>query len=82
MSYAELGVSKSFRRFAELKNFYYLDAIISELSCRFSISEKIIRFMKPEELFSIPTIDEITLKKIELRTGKMLYYYTGNEEQG
>ncbi|WP_288174865.1 PEP-utilizing enzyme [Sporofaciens musculi] len=80
MSYAELGVSKSFRRFAELKNFYYLDAIISELSCRFSISEKIIRFMKPEELFSIPTIDEITLKKIELRTGKMLYYYNGKEE--
>ena len=79
-SYAELGVSKSIRRFAELKNFYFLDAIISELSRRFFISEKIIRFMKPEELISIRTMDEKTLKKIALRTSKMVYYYNGEKE--
>lgn len=80
MSYAELGVSKSIRRLAELKNFYYVDAIISELSYRFNISENIIRFMKPEELIAIQTIDKATLEEIALRTNKMIYYYNGINE--
>lgn len=79
-SYAELGVSKSIRRFAELKNFYYVDAIISELSHRFNMSENVIRFMKPEELIAIRTIDEAILEKIALRTKKMVYYYNGKNE--
>lgn len=79
-SYAELGVSKSIRRFAELKNFYYVDAIISELSHRFDIAETVIRFMTPEELTSIQTFKETALRKIGLRTNKMIYFYNGERE--
>lgn len=80
ISYAELGVSKSIRRLAELKNFYYVDAIIVELSRKLNIPENVIRFMKPEELIGIQTLDKATLKKIAARTKKMVYYYNGKEE--
>ena len=79
--YANLGVVKSYRRLAELKNFYYLDKILLILSKRFSIPLDTIRFMTPEEVVNIKELSSETLNDIAQRGGTMTYYYKNGEEE-
>ncbi|MGC8621901.1 MAG: PEP/pyruvate-binding domain-containing protein [Caldisphaera sp.] len=48
--YAKIGVVKAYRKYIQIRNFYFLDDLISEISKRLGIKEYIIRRMLPEEV--------------------------------
>ena len=48
--YAEIGAAKLHRRYAQLRNFYYLDMLLAEIARRVGVSEWTIRCMLPEEV--------------------------------
>jgi phosphohistidine swiveling domain-containing protein len=48
--YAEIGAVKLYRRYAQLRNFYYLDLLLAEIAQRLSVSEWTVRCMLPEEV--------------------------------
>lgn len=57
--YPEIGAVKLYRRYAQLRNFYYLDMLLAEIARRLRTSEWTIRCMLPEEIVA------------SLRTGKL-----------
>ncbi|MBQ7678425.1 MAG: hypothetical protein IJT34_01055 [Butyrivibrio sp.] len=74
--YANLGVAKSYRRLAELKNFYYLERMIREMSGRFQVPETAIRFMLPEEIPALATTGAYDPE----RAVAMVYYGKSGKE--
>lgn len=48
--YHNWGMTKSRRRMAQLRNFYFLDMLIDEIAFRNQIPEDYIRFMTPKEV--------------------------------
>jgi phosphohistidine swiveling domain-containing protein/predicted phosphodiesterase len=48
--YGRIGVTKLYRRYGQLRNFYFLDRLIAEFSRRKEISEGQLRSLLPEEL--------------------------------
>ena len=79
--YANLGVAKSYRRLAELKNFYYLDHMIREFSGRFGVPEEAIRFMTPEEIQRLPEQFQSYQAYDPDRCNSMVYYRKGDQEE-
>ena len=73
--YAELAVSKAYRRLAQLKNFYYIDALIHTIALRFNLPESYLRFMLPEEIMLLLQghQDQLDLNHIAKRTENMVY---------
>lgn len=51
--YPAIGAAKLYRRFAQLRNFYYLDLLLGEMARRLDVSEWTIRCMLPEELTAV-----------------------------
>lgn len=51
-AYPEIGAVKLYRRYAQLKNFYYLDMLLAEIARRLDVSEWTIRCMLPEEILA------------------------------
>lgn len=50
--YSEIGATKLLRRYAQLRNFFYLDLLIAEISQRLQATEWQIRNMLPEEIIN------------------------------
>jgi phosphohistidine swiveling domain-containing protein len=48
--YADIGAAKLHRRYAQLRNFYYLDMLLAEVARRVGVSEWTVRCMLPEEV--------------------------------
>ncbi|GHV36506.1 hypothetical protein FACS18949_15980 [Clostridia bacterium] len=79
--YSEFGVSKSIRRLAQLKNFYYLDMIFDEVARRKGLPTDIVRFMLPEEFLNIEKLSDSQITDIHLRCDSMVYFMDGGNEQ-
>jgi phosphohistidine swiveling domain-containing protein len=48
--YAEIGAVKLYRRYAQLRNFYFLDMLLAEIARRLDVSEWTVRCTLPEEI--------------------------------
>jgi hypothetical protein len=48
--YPDIGAAKLHRRYAQLRNFYYLDLLLAEFAQRLGVSEWTVRSMLPEEV--------------------------------
>ncbi len=48
--YSRIGTTKLYRRYIQLRNFYFLDLLISKISENFNVKEEIIRNLLPEEV--------------------------------
>ena len=48
--YANIGLSKLFRRYIQLRNFYFLDKLIHQIGLRMGCEEGMIRCLLPEEI--------------------------------
>lgn len=79
-AYGDFGHLKAFRRLAELKNFFFLDRIITELAIRFEVPEKWLRFMTPEEITKLLQNREPFSEGIVWRATRMLYYAQDEQE--
>lgn len=71
--YNNWGVTKSRRRLAQLRNFYFLDMLIEELAFLKKIPEDYVRFMTPSEIQELFTNDKLPVD-IERRSQSCLYY--------
>lgn len=49
-TYSEIGLAKLFRRFVQLKNFFFLDKLIHQIALRTNYEEGLIRCLLPEEI--------------------------------
>ena len=48
--YGRIGAAKVYRRYVQLRNFYFLDQLIGELASRHGVREGVLRCLRPEEL--------------------------------
>lgn len=78
--YSKLSYLKSFRRLAQLKNFYFLDKLILNISDKYKIPESYIRFMMPSEVIKLLEEDTLPLN-IEDREKGMVYIYQQGKEK-
>lgn len=76
--YNNWGATKSRRRLAQLRNFYFLDMLIEELSYRKRVPEDYIRFMTPAEVKDL-FLHDILPSGIEYRPKSCLYYLDEND---
>ncbi len=74
--YTNIGITKSYRRLVELKNFYYTDLILNEISQRVDLDESILRFMAPNELIE----PKKHIKEAIERSKNMVFYINNGEE--
>lgn len=80
-AYAELGVVKSYRRLAELQNFYYLDRMLDEIAKRVNKDRRFLRFMTPEEIVGINGLTYEEWKLVEQRITQMKYIIEDGKEK-
>lgn len=76
--YQNWGMTKSRRRMAQLRNFYFLDMLIEEIAFRNQIPEDYIRFMTPTEVKEL-LLHHILPPDIERRSSSCLCYLNENE---
>jgi phosphohistidine swiveling domain-containing protein len=70
--YAEIGATKLYRRYAQLRNFYYLDMLLEDIAERLGIDEWTVRCMLPEEVMSSLAGDQRPISSaLERRSGCM-----------
>jgi len=78
--YPEIGSVKLLRRYAQLRNFFYLDLIIFEIARRLNLSEWHVRNMLPEEIISALKTGHVSNEI--LRRSDNCVYYTINGDEG
>lgn len=71
--YHNWGMTKSRRRMAQLRNFYFLDMLIEEIAFRHQIPEDYIRFMTPAEVKKL-LLHHILPPNIDKRSSSCLCY--------
>ena len=79
--YSDFAVSKARRRLAQLRNFYFLDKLIFDISLRLKVPESIIRFMMPEEIVDALNGGIVVPSSIEPRTKEMIYYVDDTNDE-
>ncbi|MBE9593346.1 MAG: hypothetical protein IMF19_07675 [Proteobacteria bacterium] len=79
--YSTIGLAKLFRRFVQLRNFYFLDKLIHQIALRTGHEEGIIRCLLPEEIEDLMNgrlnIDETIRNRMEF----IVYLIDGEEEK-
>ena len=79
--YPEIGAAKLHRRYAQLRNFYYLDMLLAEIARRIGVSEWTVRCLLPEEVMAaIPSRQPLSSAIAERAKG-CLYAIVGDVEQ-
>jgi phosphoenolpyruvate synthase/pyruvate phosphate dikinase len=77
--FPEIGEVKLLRRFIQIRNFYFLDLLISELSRRLNCNEWTIRNMLPEEVLESFNDSKI-LDKVQSRIDGCVYAVINGKE--
>jgi phosphohistidine swiveling domain-containing protein len=71
--YAEIGAVKLYRRYAQLRNFHYLDLLLAEIAERVGVSEWTVRCMLPEELMACLRNGKLTDRAIRHRESECVF---------
>lgn len=79
--YGEIGLAKLFRRFVQLRNFFFLDKLLSQIALRTRHEESVIRCLLPEEIESLMDGKLEIDKDIRSRIKFMVYLIDGKEEK-
>src|SRR5262249_33314966 len=69
-----------YRRYAQLRNFYYLDLLLAEVAGRLGVSEWTVRCMLPEEVAAALRCRRPVAASVRARTQGCLYALLGDEE--
>lgn len=79
--YGKIGIAKLFRRFIQLRNFYFLDKLIHQIALRTDYKEGIIRNLLPEEIEDLIngrlSIDENIMNRMKF----VVYIIHGEDEK-
>ncbi len=78
--YPEIGAVKLHRRYAQLRNFYYLDMLLAEISRRFGADEWTTRCMLPDEVVDLLESGANPSPAIQLRKKGCVYVLTAGRE--
>lgn len=78
--YPKLAITKLYRKYYQIKNFYFLDMILSEIASRIQETEAFVRCMLPEEILCFFETGVIEREKIKARIGGCIYSYYDNKE--
>src|SRR5262249_17150448 len=78
--YPQVGAAKLYRRYAQLRNFYYLDLVLAEVAGRLGVSEWTVRCMLPEEVAAALRSRRPIGASVRARTEGCLYALLGEEE--
>lgn len=79
--YPEIGSVKLYRRYAQLKNFYYLDLLLSEISRRLDVDEWTVRCMLPVEIMHALESGHRVHPSIEDRRSGCVYVLLDGREE-
>lgn len=71
--FPQIALVKLYRKYYQIKNFYYLDCLIDEISIRLNKSEAFVRSMLPNEIMSYLAEGKIDIPAIENRIKSSLY---------
>lgn len=85
--YSRIGNTKIYRRYIQLRNFYFLDQLLSKISKRLRMREEVIRSLLPEELEAVFSGEKKVTEGDVARTRKLAfalikgteYVYTGKD---
>ena len=78
--YPRIGSVKLTRRYAQIKNFYFLDILIADIARRLRIDEWTVRSMLPEEIRRALNGDRHVVEEARLRrSGCMIVFQEGRE---
>ncbi len=78
--YPRLGITKLYRKYYQIRNFYFLDMILSEIAFRMKETEELVRCMLPEEILEYLETDVLKKEDIQSRVKECVYIYDGTEE--
>jgi phosphohistidine swiveling domain-containing protein len=79
--YPEIGAAKLYRRYAQLRNFYYLDLLLAEIARRLGVTEWALRCMLPEEIEDVLEARRPVPAAVEERLSGCLYALIEGREQ-
>jgi phosphohistidine swiveling domain-containing protein len=79
--YPEIGAVKLYRRYAQLRNFYYLDMLLAEIGRRLDVSEWTVRCMLPEEVMASLRSHRLASRAIRERLAGCIYTMVDGREQ-
>lgn len=78
--YPRLATTKLYRKYYQIRNFYFLDMILSEIAYRLQETESFVRCMLPEEIIAYLETGLIEKEEIKSRVGGCVYAYFDNSE--
>lgn len=78
--YPEIGAAKLYRRYAQLKNFYFLDMLLAEIAQRLHVSEWTVRCMLPEEVSASLKAGRVIDDAVRERLGGCMYVSVRGQE--
>src|SRR5205807_610997 len=78
--YPEIGAVKLYRRYAQLRNFYFLDMLLAEIARRLEVSEWTVRCMLPEEVIAALEAGRVADEALGERLGGCVYAAVAGEE--
>ena len=78
--YSRIGIIKLYRRYYQLRNFYYLDQLLYEIALYLNLSEAQIRSLLPEELESLMRGESQITKSHISRIDNVVYVINGKTE--
>lgn len=78
--YPKLAITKLYRKYYQIRNFYFLDMILSEIADRMQEREEFIRSMLPEEILEYLENGTLIKEQIESRINECAYIYCDSKE--
>lgn len=78
--YPRLATTKLYRKYYQIRNFYFLDMILSEIAYRLQETEAFVRCMLPEEIIAYLEKGSIKKEYIKNRISGCVYAYFENSE--
>ena len=78
--YPRLAITKLYRKYYQIRNFYFLDMIISEIAFRMQEREEFVRCMLPEEILEYLENGSLRKEEIKSRINECVYACCNGKE--
>jgi nucleoside phosphorylase/phosphohistidine swiveling domain-containing protein len=78
--HSRIGIAKLYRRYFQLRNFAFLDQLLSDVSRRKSCPEEVVRCLLPEEIEVVLATGQSIPSEMRLRTDFAVHVIQGNAE--
>lgn len=78
--YPRLAITKLYRKYFQIRNFYFLDMLLTEIADRMREPEEFIRSMLPEEILNYLETGVVDKNAIKSRINKCIYVCLDSQE--